>query len=85
MRSGFCPKCKTPTVYRKWDGIYQGTARLYVATGNWINRPSHVDCYICTRCGYFEQYVAADAQKMSEITNDWEKVVRPGEGRAGES
>ena len=77
LRSGYCPKCKTPTVYRKWDGIYQGTQRVYVTTGNWIVVPSPVDCYICTRCGYFEQYVAADAQKMSEITNSWEKVSKP--------
>jgi hypothetical protein len=85
LRSGFCPKCKTPTVYRKWDGIYQGTARVYVNTGQWMITPSPVDCYICTRCGYFEQYVAADAQKMSEITNTWEKVVRPSQERTEES
>ena len=85
MRSGFCPKCKTPTVYRKWDGIYQGTARVYVVTGNWINHPSHVDCYICTRCGYFEQYVAADAEKMAEVTNNWEKVFEPRQDGADNS
>ena len=85
MRSGFCPKCKTPTVYRKRDGIYQVTQRVYVVTGNWINHPSPADCYICTRCGYFEQYVAADAEKMSEIANNWEKVVKPGEDRTDNS
>ncbi len=84
MRSGFCPKCKTPTVYRKWDGIYQGKARVYVSTGNLMVTPSPVDCYICTRCGYFEQYVA-DAQKMSEITVTWEKVVKPGQDSSGNS
>ena len=74
MRSGLCPKCRTPTVYRQWDGIYQGTARVHVKTGNWVIMPSHVDCYICTRCGYYEQYVA-DPQKMAEITSSWEKVA----------
>ncbi len=85
MRRGLCVKCGTPTVYRKWDGIYQGTARVYVQTGNWIIHPSPVDCYICTRCGYFEQYVAADARKMSEIANTWEKVVRPDQNGADNS
>ena len=85
MRSGSCPKCKTPTVYRKRDGIYQGTARVYVNTGNLVITPSPVDCYICTRCGYFEQYVAADAQKMSEITASWEKVVKPDQDSSGNS
>ena len=84
MRSGYCPKCQAPTVYRKWDGIYQGARRVYVTTGNWIVVPSPADCYICTRCGYFEQYVA-DAQKMAEITNTWEKVIKPGQARTEES
>jgi predicted nucleic-acid-binding Zn-ribbon protein len=74
LRSGLCPKCRTPTVYRKWDGIYQGTARVYVNTGGWATTPSHVDCYVCTRCGYFEQYVADD-RKMAEVTAAWEKVA----------
>ena len=84
MRSGYCPKCKTPTVYRRWDGIYYGTARIYVRTNNWLITPSPVDCYVCTRCGYFEQYVA-DAKRMSEITGSWEKVAAPEPGGAEES
>jgi hypothetical protein len=84
LRSGLCPKCRTPTVYRKWDGIYQGTARVYVSTGGLLIAPSPVDCYLCTRCGFYEQYVA-DPQKMAEITSAWEKVApRPAApGRGG--
>jgi len=38
-----------------------------------LTSASHVENLICTRCGYFETYVV-DEQKMSEITNTWEKV-----------
>ena len=71
MKSGLCPKCRTPTVYRKRDGIGQGEG-VYVRT-SWATRASPVECYICTRCGYFEMYVA-DEKKMSEVTSTWEKV-----------
>jgi hypothetical protein len=49
---------------------------ISIYTKGWINTPSPVDLYICTRCGYFERYVV-DAQKMAEVTGTWEKVARP--------
>ena len=33
-----------------------------------------VDTYICTRCGYFEHYVA-DPEKLSEVANTWGQVT----------
>lgn len=75
MRRGICPKCQTPTVYRKLDGINYGGAgaQVYVHT-SWINSASPVENLICTRCGYFETYIV-DERKMAEITTSWEKVV----------
>jgi Fe2+ or Zn2+ uptake regulation protein len=68
-----CPKCQTPTVYRKLDGISQGgAAQVHIQT-SWLTSASHVENFICTRCGYFETYVV-DERKMAEITNTWEKV-----------
>lgn len=77
MRSGLCPKCQTPTVYRKQYGLQHGdTAHMVsIYTKGWVNTPSPVDFYICTRCGLFERYVV-DAQKMAEVTSTWEKVAR---------
>jgi hypothetical protein len=75
VRRGLCPKCQTPTVYRKFNGISyggDGTGSAYVSTG-WLTSTSPVEHLICTRCGYFESYVI-DEQKMSEITKTWEKV-----------
>jgi hypothetical protein len=73
MRRGLCPKCQTPTIYRKLNGInYGGNAGVFVYT-SWLTAASMVETLICTRCGYFETYVV-DERKMAEITNTWEKV-----------
>ena len=75
MRSGICPKCQTPTVYRKPDGIGIGDGTgVYVRT-SWATRASKTEDYICTRCGYFETYVL-DEKKMAEVTSAWEKVIQ---------
>lgn len=74
MRSGLCPKCKTPTVYRKTDGIGLGGRGVYVRT-SWATAASPAECYVCTRCGYFEMYVL-DEKKMAEVTSTWEKVIQ---------
>ncbi len=73
MRSGYCPKCKTPTVYRKLNGIGEGGTGVYVRT-SWMTRASPVESFICTRCGYYENYVV-DEPKMAEVTSAWKKVV----------
>jgi hypothetical protein len=80
MRRGLCVKCQTPTVYRKVNGITYGGGgggggTVYVHT-SWITSPSAVESLICTRCGYFENYVV-DERKMAEIVNTWEKVGQP--------
>ncbi len=75
MRRGLCPKCQTPTVYRKLDGIGYGgstSGAVFVYT-SWMTSASHVENLICTRCGYFETYIV-DEKKMAEIVNTWEKV-----------
>ena len=75
MRRGVCPKCQTPTVYRRLNGISHGgdsSGGVYVRT-SWLTSASPVEHLICTRCGYFESYVV-DERKMSEITKTWEKV-----------
>ena len=73
MRSGYCPKCKTPTVYRMREGIGEGGRGVYVRT-SWMTKASPVESYVCTRCGYYENYIV-DEQKMAEVINAWEKVV----------
>ena len=75
MRRGLCPKCQTPTVYRKlvligYGGSASGAVFVYTS---WITSASPVESLICTSCGYFENYIVDD-KKMAEIANTWEKV-----------
>ena len=77
MKNGFCPKCQTPTVYRKLNGISHGgsgAGGVFVYT-SWMTSTSKVENYICSRCGYFESYVM-DENKMAEITRTWEKIIK---------
>jgi predicted nucleic-acid-binding Zn-ribbon protein len=82
MRRGLCPKCQTPTVYRRAGGISYGggsSGKVFVHT-SWITSGSPVENFICSRCGYFESYVI-DEKKMAEITSAWEKVSGDGGGK----
>ncbi len=76
MRSGICPKCDTPTVSRRRQGISVGgsggTAHVHTS---WVTAGSPVESYVCTRCGYFENYIV-DERKMHEVASTWEKVLQ---------
>ena len=64
-QSGRCPKCDStrvgvlPEVYDMDSG--RGNARHLVGkAGMWkIKRQAAVEAYVCTDCGYFEEYVKA--------------------------
>jgi hypothetical protein len=43
-----------------------------VETGG-VTGMSTIDTYICTTCGYFENYLA-DPGKLAEVTQAWGKV-----------
>ena len=72
MRNGQCPKCHSATVYSKSDGIYfYSPTRFSVDTGSFERAP--YVAFICTSCGYFENYVA-DQHKLDEVAKTWPKV-----------
>jgi hypothetical protein len=72
MKSGTCPKCKQPTVYRKNVGISFGDGGFHVYTGG-ASRPLKLDHYVCTTCGYFESYIP-DANKLQDVAKSWTPV-----------
>ncbi|MBC8489508.1 MAG: hypothetical protein H8D45_26115 [Bacteroidetes bacterium] len=74
MRNGKCPKCGSATVYSKTEGLKYAVARgvVFVHTGI-MTIPSPAIAYICTSCGYFENYIA-DKNKLSEVAAKWQKV-----------
>jgi hypothetical protein len=38
-----------------------------------MTAPSTINSYICTDCGYFENYIA-DAAKLADVALKWQKV-----------
>jgi predicted nucleic-acid-binding Zn-ribbon protein len=68
MEHGQCPKCNETTIYAKNDGITFGVNNL-----NINGRPTSYISFICTSCGYFENYVN-DPKKLEEIASTWQKI-----------
>ena len=73
MKNGTCPRCQSQTVYARRDGIYAGRGGTYVKTAL-ANAPSPMNSYICTTCGYNENYVA-DPAKLAEVARTWKHIT----------
>lgn len=73
MKKGICPKCSGQEVY--------SNCNLRDKTGNYNSntiplsffRTVALDHYVCTTCGYIENYVA-DSSALERIRDMWEKV-----------
>ncbi len=73
MRNGKCSKCNSATVYQQTGGIsFYGSQSFHVRTGALQTGVPYVS-FLCTTCGYFENYVA-DAAKLAEVAQKWQKV-----------
>ncbi|MDD3628036.1 MAG: hypothetical protein PHV06_12050 [bacterium] len=75
MKKGICPKCGAETVYSKNDGIKYSVMQgvVIVKTNTILNIPSSAISYVCTTCGYFENYIT-DKNKLSAVAKEWKKV-----------
>ena len=77
MKNGKCPKCNSQSVYTKRNGIVRVVTDppcgVYVEGLSRINFPTDIDVYICTDCGYFEEFVI-DKAKLSKIKGKWDKI-----------
>lgn len=72
MRSGTCMRCGSKTVYSKTNGV-NSSGGIYVYTGA-ITRVVPFVTFMCSTCGYFENYVA-DARKLEEVAQKWDRVL----------
>ena len=74
MKNGTCPKCGLATIYSKTEGLKYSAMRgvVFVETGRMV-MASPATAYVCTTCGYFENYIT-DQNKLSEVLKHWQKV-----------
>ncbi len=70
MRNGQCPKCNSKTVYSKRGGV--GSTHIHVYTGI-LSVAVEFDAFVCTTCGYFENYIANE-DKLKDVAQKWDKV-----------
>jgi len=73
MRKGRCPKCGSADVFARRNGIGQDGGSVFLYGLSLVTLPTTIESYVCTGCGYFENYVA-DGGKLSKVTRRWDKV-----------
>lgn len=75
LKSGKCPKCNSEEVYT--DTIYtKSSERMSIHITGWVLM--YFDIYICTNCGWFEEFVSEkdmnDPNTIDKIKKNWKKV-----------
>ena len=71
MKNGKCVKCGSTTIYAQGNGV-AGRNGVAVSVGLSLDSTAVIS-YICTTCGYFENYFT-DQRKLSEVKEKWQKV-----------
>lgn len=71
MRDGRCSRCGGE-VRQLTNGIYAGGEGVTVNDGSMIRAPSSYETFLCTACGYWENYLT-----------DTEKLRRAAAGKGG--
>lgn len=80
MRSGFCPKCSSETVFEAQNGVGLGSNAGAVSVFIGIfGTPSRYTSYLCATCGYVEYYID-DRAKLQAVAEHWQKVNPPSAG-----
>ena len=74
MKNGLCPQCNATTVYSKpYGASFSIDQDLFISTSI-VNKGVPFVSYLCTTCGYFENYVN-DQKKLADVTKTWDKVA----------
>jgi C4-type Zn-finger protein len=75
LKSGTCPQCASQEVYTT-QGNYINNYRSHIMISTL--KQMRTDTYICTACGYFEEYLMEDdlhdPKKIQKIKQNWKKV-----------
>ena len=72
MRDGTCAKCGYQSVRQLTRGIYEsgdaGHVGVMVNDGSMIRRPTSYETFLCTACGYWENYLT-DAELLRRVAD----------------
>jgi len=75
MKSGICPQCGNSDVFTDSSLPKRGDRMIIPISGM---RMLFTDCYVCLKCGNFEEYIVyldlKDEKKISKIRETWNKV-----------
>lgn len=72
MKKGKCIKCGSNNIYRTEKGI-GGNDLAVLKKSSWMSSTSSTTTYLCTDCGYFENYIS-DSGDLEKVKGVWEKV-----------
>lgn len=75
LKSGICPECGSKEVYTNENLPDRGDRRqLAISSFKCLL----INCYLCTVCGHFEEYVSGKDMKdmdiIDKLKSSWEKV-----------
>ena len=73
MKNGICIKCGSDTVFSKTDGLGFGDTNGVFVYVSILTRRSPTVSFICSSCGYFENYIN-ESGKLVEVAKTWQKV-----------
>ncbi len=73
MLNGQCPRCRSRSVYRSRNGVISGDKHIFVRGLGFSSPRSDRMTYVCTACGYYENYIS-DKAVCRKIASKWEKV-----------
>ena len=75
LRAGKCPKCGSAEIYTDKD-YTKSSERMTIPVIAW--KRIFFDIYVCTNCGYFEEFIAdkdiKDDDVITKIKKNWKKV-----------
>jgi len=74
MLNGRCPRCGSNEIYRSTNGITGKEKGVFVKTG-FMNPATNKVTYLCTGCGYWEDYLPnREVLDKVKTSKRWEKV-----------
>ncbi|MBK7130360.1 MAG: hypothetical protein IPM74_10555 [Crocinitomicaceae bacterium] len=67
-----CPKCQSTEIFTNMGITKRGERSVIPVTG-WSR--IHVDVFVCTQCGYFEEYLdMKDKSGIEKLKVQWNKT-----------